>query len=214
MRRSAGTIVERRRGHGHRGAGDEADDGLPPGDLEPRDVLEKTDRAVLVQRADQLGPVFKGLIRDEPTVCVVGLARCRRFLKDHAGSLEVGTLDLTGLFPGGFLRAMHGEVHLDYRRWLVRAVRTADSDVSLDEFEALATNELRRNAAEAVDDRHRPETWTATMSTIATGMLVRTFFGASAGSALHASLVDGFRDLGPHGLVWHPQQRQHDDREG
>ncbi len=26
---------------------------------------------------------------------------------------------------------------------------------------------------------------------------------------MHASLVDGFRDLGPYGLVWHPQQRQH-----
>ncbi len=211
MRRRAGTIVGRRRSEGHRGAGDGTDDGLPPGDLEPLDVLEKIDRAVLVQRADRLGPVFKGLIRDEPTVCVVGLARCRRFLKDHAGSLEVGTLDLTGLFPGGFLRAMHGEVHLDYRRWLVRAVRTADGDVSLDEFEELATNELRRHAAAgAVDDGRRRETWTATMSTIATGMLVRAFFGAPAGSALHASLVDGFRDLGPFGLVWHPQQRQHD----
>ncbi len=128
--------------------GDPAGDGLPPGELEPLDTLEKADRTALVQRADRLGPVFRGLIRDEPTVCIVGLARCRRFLKDHADSLEVETLDLKGLFPAGFLRSMHGEVHLDYRRWLVRAVRTADGDVSIAEFEGLASNELQRHASE------------------------------------------------------------------
>lgn len=198
----AGTIATRWRGG-------ERSDGWPPGDLEPLDTLEKADRTVLVQRAAQYGPIFSGVIRDEPTVCIVGLARCRRFLQEHADALEVATLDLTAMFPIGFMRAMHGEEHLDYRRRLVRAVRAADADVSQAEFRALANDELARHAAAAVDDGHRPETWSATLSTIATSMLVRVFFGAPAGSELHASLLAGFRDLGPHGLVWRPEQRQH-----
>lgn len=182
--------------------------GWPPGDLDPLDTLEKSDRTTLVQRADRFGPIFSGVIRDEPTVCIVGLARCRRFLRDHADALEVATLDLTGLFPLGFLRAMRGDEHLEYRRRLVRAVRAADADVSSTEFEALAATELERHALAAPADGHRPETWSATLTTIATSTLVRVFFGAPSGSALHASLLADFRDLGPYGLVWHPEQRQ------
>lgn len=182
--------------------------GWPPGDLEPLDILEKSDRTILVQRADRFGPIFSGIIRDEPTVCIVGLARCRRFLRDHADALEVATLDLTGLFPLGFLRAMRGDEHLEYRRRLVRAVRAADADVSAVEFEALAAVVLERHAHDAAAGEHRPETWSASLSTIATSVLVRVFFGAPSGSAMHASLLDGFRDLGPYGLVWHPEQRQ------
>lgn len=198
----AGTIATRWRGS-------ERSDGWPPGDLVPLDTLEKADRATLVRCAERHGPVFAGLIRDEPTVCIVGLAGCRRFLHEHADDVEVTTLDLTEMFPIGFLRAMHGDEHLDYRRRLVRALRAADRDVSPAELSALAADELVRHASTAEADGHRPETWSATLSTIATSMLVRVLFGAPAGTPLHTSLLAGFRELGPNGLVWHPQRRQH-----
>ncbi|TPW13724.1 MAG: ent-kaurenoic acid hydroxylase [Acidimicrobiaceae bacterium] len=195
--------VTRRLGAGH------ADHRLPPGELDSLDELEKADRAALQRRAERLGPVFKGLVGDERTVCIVGLARCRRFLKDHGDDVEIVTQDLTAMFPGGFLRAMSGDTHRDYRRALVRAVRSADGDVALAEFESLAAAELRRYATTSAQHQNRPEAWTSSLSDVSTGLLVRTFFGASPGSATHASLVEGFRDLGPYGLVWNPQARQH-----
>lgn len=184
------------------------DDGRPSGELDPLDQLEKADRTVLAKRAERHGPVFMGLIRGEPTVCIVGLARCRRFLKDHADALDVGTLDLTMLFPGGFMRGMRAGVHLDYRRSLVRAIREADHDVTIDDFCSLAAHEMRDYAERSDEHGHRPEAWSATLSTIATTLLVRTFFGATHGTELQRTLVAGFRDLGPYGLVWNPQERQ------
>ena len=181
---------------------------LPPGDLQSLDVAEKADRRALARRADDLGPVFMGSIRGEATVCIVGLARCRRFLQENEDVLRVETLDLTGLFPFGFIRALTGDAHLDYRRRLTRAVRTADSDGTAAEFESLAEAELQRHAAAVQHDGHRAETWSATLATITTSILVRVFFGAKAGSSFHSSLVEGFRDLGPYGLVWHPEHRQ------
>ena len=100
---------------------------LPPGDLVALDLLEKADRNALRQRADQLGPVFKGIAWDALCVCIVGIDRCRRFTQAHRAALRVQTMELEHLIPKGFICAMEGDDHREIRKSTNRALRNVSS---------------------------------------------------------------------------------------
>ena len=61
---------------------------LPPGDLIHLDVLERTDRRLLLTLADVHGPLFKGLSENRLLICVVGLPAGRRILKELSSALQ------------------------------------------------------------------------------------------------------------------------------
>lgn len=186
---------------------------LPPGDYMALDLLEKSDRDALRERAEALGPVFKGIAWDELCVCIVGLERCRRFTQAHKADVRVDTMKLEHLIPKGFICAMEGDDHREIRRATHRAQRAAvaASDESRPDesvFEAIAVAALRDYAGRAAEHGNSPEAYTAAMSAIATSMLTWLFFGAEPGSVEHGRFLAHFRELGPYGLVWNPQQRQ------
>lgn len=186
---------------------------LPPGDLVPLDLLEKADRAALRRRADELGPVFKGIAWDQLCVCIVGLARCRRFTQAHAADLRVQTMQLEHLIPQGFLCGMEGETHRRSRAATVRALRhfeeTSDESPSGNAgLESIAASGLHDYVERAPAHGNAPEAYSAAMSAIATAMLTWVFFGAEPGTAEHERFLGHFRELGPYGLVWNPGRRQ------
>jgi cytochrome P450 len=186
---------------------------LPPGDLVPLDLLEKADRTALRRRADQLGPVFKGIAWGQLCVCIVGLARCRRFTQAHAADLRVQTMELEHLIPQGFLCGMEGEPHRRARGATVRALRhfeqtSDDAPGGNAILESIVASGLRDYVVRAPAHAVAPETYSAAMSAIATAMLTWVFFGAEPGTAEHERFLGRFRELGPYGLVWNPGRRQ------
>ena len=81
---------------------------LPPGNLCELDVLERTNRAILLHQHAQHGPIFKVVSYDNFWVCIVGLKLARNFLRTHSESIQPVTVDLEPLVKGGFMRQMKG----------------------------------------------------------------------------------------------------------
>jgi cytochrome P450 len=181
---------------------------LPPGKLIPLDVLEKNDRQLLLDRANQDGPIFKASAWNSFWICVVGLERCRRFLQQNRNNLRAQTIDLLTLFPKGFLRQLEGEDHARYRRALVRAIEPTELEQQSIEFQLIAANGLAECFAEQANGTDFKNPFELTLKYIATGMLIRLFFGAQFGSAFFNLLMTAFEELGPHGLVWNIKQPQ------
>lgn len=183
---------------------------LPPGELARLDVEEKTDRAFILRQSERLGPVFKAIGWGEFYICVVGLPLGRRLLRDHSADLRPMTLDLTALFPQGFLRQMQGDDHRHYRRALNRAIKPGDLEAGTPELERIAVQGLADYAAGEGGPRNAADAYISTLSRITSAMTIQQFFGASPGTEAFERLMAGYRKLGPHGLVWNitPQQQR------
>jgi len=181
---------------------------LPPGELVDIEHLEKTDRYYLLHQASQVGPVFKARGPDRFWVCVIGLARCRRFLRAHARNLQGYMHDLEPLVPKGALRRMEGEDHKRYRRALISGINAEELFGQLGPFDDMVLNALEHFEASQDNVADPALAYSSALTAIATASLVKIFFGASAGTPLYDSLVRGYRKLGPHGLVWNLGRQQ------
>ena len=181
---------------------------LPPGDLVEYDQLGKADRTALLNRAETLGPIFKGVAWGELCICVIGLERCRKITQQHSEKLAHVTMDLAHLIPGGLLHAMEGDEHRHYRRSTMQALRGSDLAGNESALAAIAATALREYAERAAEHQNAAHAFTSAMSGLATSAVTWLFFGAAPGTDAHERFLAHFRELGPHGLVWNPQRRQ------
>jgi cytochrome P450 len=181
---------------------------LPPGDLIPLDRLERNNRMLLLERAAMHGPIFKAHSAHELVICVVGLSIGRRLLREHAASLRPMTLQLESLFPKGFLRQMEGDAHREVRRNLVRGLNAMHLDAVVDDLSAVAEQGLESYRRRVEQGHDLARGLTEALARIASGMLVRVFFGARPGSPSFDRLMHGYQQLGPHGLVWNLTSKQ------
>lgn len=177
---------------------------LPPGDLIDLEAAERSDRRLLIKRAERFGPISKALLGPQLLICVLGLSTGRRLLKAHGEALKPVTLDLQALFPLGFLRQMAGEDHRRVRMAIVRALTTLDPEALAGEFESIAAAGLRKLPSA---DPSAPA-YSAALSAAASAMLVRLFFGATPGSPNFERLMRGYQRLGPNGLLWNINDKQ------
>jgi cytochrome P450 len=182
--------------------------GLPPGELDSLDEMEKGDRAAIARRGALLGPIFKGTSLGDLCICVVGLQRGRRLLQDHADSLHPVTLSLEELVPKGFLRQMSGDYHRDYRRLLVRAARALDPMIDQRILDTICDGGLHDYASGSGPDATGPAALLDMATTIATATLIVLFFGTEPGSERFERLMEQYRHLGPYGMVWNLQAPQ------
>ena len=110
----------------------------PPGSLGIGRSLDAIDdRDYYRSQCEQYGPVFKMSQFGQPVICLLGLDRGRRFLKEHEESLVGASLPFSELIPGGFLRYMHAETH----KAIAPLFRGALSTVAQEQFEP----EVRKN---------------------------------------------------------------------
>ena len=181
---------------------------LPPGTLDGLDVLEKSERTILLRNAEEFGPIFRATAYDQFWVVLIGLGLGRRFLREHADHLQPVTVQLDALVPGGFMRQMRGETHRRYRRALIRALAPGDVIDRAHDLESLVTDSLRNYAETAAQHRGSSTAYLSALTTIATGMLIQVFFGAVPGSPRYEQLMCGYHDLGPFGMVWNIGDRQ------
>jgi len=180
----------------------------PPGDAGNIEELERKDRYYLLHQASQLGPVFSAQGTDRSWVCIIGLARCRRFLQAHAKNLHGYMHDLEPMVPGGALRRMEGEIHRKYRKALLSGIQF---DALFREDEALhdiVSGALARYEGSPGQDQDSAQSYIGTLNEIATASLIRIFFGVGAGQPLFDTLLRGYHKLGPFGLVWNIGKQQ------
>ena len=184
---------------------------LPPGDLKPLEEREQADQHFLLKQFDLLGPIWKAVAGHRLQICIRGIPRCRQFLKENAADLKPVTLDLEALFPGGFLRGMHGETHQKYRRALVRAIDPEVVRTKRLELMRFIGERLEVHATAQREHAGPAKAYARTLAEITSGLLMRVFFGAPFHSGLFADLMAGYRKLGPEGLEWWigPEQRRH-----
>ena len=181
---------------------------LPPGKLIRLGKLEVQNRHYLRERAEVEGPIFKGLSHDGLLVCVVGLDRCRRLLRDHASDLRTPSLNLTPLFPKGILRVLRGQDHLHYRRRLADSISGELVEANQRDLCRIVEDELARFERIEGPEAQDPSTLIQTLERIASGMLIQTFYGARFGSREYDDLWGLFHELGPNGVVWFIKEPQ------
>ena len=168
---------------------------LPPGRLDRVQHLVDTDRGFFLDRARRCGPVFKALVHDSYTTCVVGHSRGARLIAAHEPKLAGWTVDLTGLFPIGALRGMSGETHRKYRRQFLRAVQATPLEAHADRVERLMREAVLELAAaphpvggDALRERLRR---------LSTSIMMRLLYGLEAGTPEHDALAADYRRFGP-----------------
>jgi cytochrome P450 len=169
---------------------------------------ERSDRKLLLSLAEKHGPVFQVRFAGLDMVCVLGLSRGRRLLKEHEAALLPDTIDLKSLFPFGFMRQMEGAVHQKYRGILVEAVQALDHDDDKEDLEIIAKSGLDAFFASQSSNGGRSSLFLASLTAISTGFLLRKFFGVAEGCDAYTRLAESFQRLGPHGLVWNIRQPQ------
>ena len=182
---------------------------LPPGSMIHLDIEEKNNRCRLLDLAAEHGPVFKAIAWSELWVCIVGLTRCTRFINENKQRIRPVTIDVTRLYAKGFLRQMIGEEHRHYRKPLVVALRDEKVSSLLPQLRPIVDRVLADYARrQSVTEPPLPETLLAALSEISSRQLIRIIFGSPDQSAFSERLFAGYRDLGPHGLVWNQGPRQ------
>lgn len=182
---------------------------LPPGEFVRLDELEKSNRCFLLEQAARVGPVFKAIAWNEFWVCIVGLSPGRQLLRDHGADLRPVTLKLESLFPKGFLRQMQGEDHRRYRKAILRATRGDDLTASEAQLSAIATDALALYSAGTRCKEDAAADFIRTLNSIASGMLIRLFFGVDSGTEPFERILRSYHKLGPYGLVWNLGPQQH-----
>ena len=89
--------------------------GLPPGSLSPwRSIEAIVDRDFYSRQAAQHGPVFKMAQFHRRVICVVGLERGHRLLREYREKLGPAVLPFDRETAGGFLRYMDDSTHRYY----------------------------------------------------------------------------------------------------
>ena len=181
---------------------------LPPGEGIRLDEAERSNRKILLELAAAHGAIFKVESEDRLCVCVVGLALGRRLLQEHATALLPVTLNLRDLFPEGFMRQMEGDCHRHYRDMLNRGINALVIDDMAEDLAAIAKDKLASAAREMQERKVASHEYRSMLGDIATGMLVRLFFGAPAATPQYEKLRACYHQLGPHGVVWNITDKQ------
>jgi cytochrome P450 len=168
---------------------------LPPGSLAPgtwHKII--SDQRHILEKARELGPVFKLLAEHGAIhICVVGHGKARRLFLRNEDRLRGMALDLSRLFPEGFLRVLQAETHRKYRRVFAEAFLAAElppwlQGRVLDRFrpaehasagQCLSSSELREGARE-----------------IAADCMLRVLFGVEPGSARSHALKASYSAFG------------------
>ena len=183
---------------------------LPPGKWVELDTVERANRRFLLEHAAEVGSMFKASAGNACWICIVGIPRSRRLLKEHGKYLQPTTLQLKSVFPKGFLRQMQAAEHQRYRKSLVHAIQSADivNARAMATWAQIANAGLGHYVVTQQDAPDSPEPFIRTLDTIATGMLLHAFFGVVPDSEDYGELMRHYRRLGPFGLVWNVGEEQ------
>jgi len=169
---------------------------LPPGTLDPLDRSMEVDQRFVMKSVVRWGPVFKSWWHGGYTTCMVGHARGRQLLTDNEDRLVPKSIDLSGLFPIGWIRTMHGSVHQHHRRLLIEALSKAPVSAYEMDLRGVVGGGLATLVREHGDLPTRLDFREALRAIASTAML-QIFFGVAPASAAFRDLQRHYRRFGP-----------------
>lgn len=169
----------------------------PPGWLNYVTWSRKTDRRFFLKKHAKLGPVLKLWLGGKMATYIAGHQRAKAFLAANDGKLPGSTVDLSGLFPHGWIRAMEGDIHRKYRQILVRALHAAELTSHEDALRRHIRQGLDRIAEASVDGVADTKIICAELRNIATCMMFRLLFGVTEEDPLYGRLRRAYRAFGP-----------------
>ncbi len=170
---------------------------LAPGSLRVPKARVNHNQTFLLERAEELGPIFKVWLPHKMTTCIVGHDLSRRFLSDNEGKLRAGTPDLSPLFPHGFLRALEGEVHRTYRRQILDAFNNTPVEDHETAVRAIIRDGLAKLAA-----FQQPVTNAVirqTMKAMSTAIFLRLILGVDRNTERFEAFVSAYDIYAPDG---------------
>jgi cytochrome P450 len=179
--------------------------GLPPGSLSPWESIEAlVDRDFYTRRASRHGPIFKMSQFHRGVICVVGLERGHRLLREHRERLGPSVLPFNREVDGGFLRYMDDSTHRKYaplfRACLSPAVVGASESMS----RTVARQELENMAAASALGRSRGRDHAVACEPYLRRLVSKSFlsvlFGVQPGSESAARFERIYPPFGEHPL--------------
>ena len=90
--------------------------GLPVGSLFPLPTRPSSDPDFYLRQAKRYGSTFKTSRFGRPMICIVGLERANRLLREHDADLAATPLPFNRYIEGGYLRYLPEELHSAYRK--------------------------------------------------------------------------------------------------
>ena len=151
----------------------------------------------LLDRAAELGPIFKVWLPHKMTICIVGHELGRRFLSENEARIRVGTPDLSPLFPHGFLRRLEGDVHRKYRRQFLDAFNSTPIEAHEDALRTIIRKELTGLAS--ADQPVANATIRHAMKSMSTAIFLRLVLGVTRDCGQFAELVEAYDVYAPDG---------------
>ena len=169
---------------------------LPPGLLDPLDRSMDVDQRFVMKSAAKWGPVFKTWWHGGYTTCVVGHSRARRLLADNEDLLVPKSIDLSGLFPSGWIRTMRGTAHQHHRRLMIEALSEAPVSAHEIDLRGVVHGGLSTLVRQRGDLPARRDLREALRAIASTAML-RILFGVAPPSAAFEEMKRGYQSFGP-----------------
>jgi cytochrome P450 len=167
---------------------------LAPGRLQMLPAGSLADQLFFTKEAQKYGPVFKVWWTNKLTTCIVGHDLGRRFLSANEGRIRAATVDLTPLFPHGFLRAMEGETHRKYRRIFIDAFRLTPLEDHRAEIRSIIDEALGSIAREEVSNAEHLRTM---LKNATTAISLRLILGIDRLSPRFAELAAAYDAYAP-----------------
>ena len=165
---------------------------LPPGSLTGSRKGLRTDQKYLLKKGRELGSVFKVLgFNAAVYTCIIGHRTARDLFLRNEEHLHGMTVDLSGLFPQGFLRQMQGDTHQRYRRAFLEPFQAAQIPLwlgrrVLDRFDSAAPSGEPLSRRELRD----------ILRGIAADCMLAVLFGVDPGSERSAVLQAAYDSFG------------------
>ena len=151
-------------------------------------------------QAERFGAIFRMMQPSGPVVCVVGLERGQRIIREHRDAIGPSPLPFTQQVLGGFLRYMDDDVHDVYGPLFRRAMSRAVTDAAAPVARAAMHSELQAIGSDA----HDPS---PCLQRIARATVLAALLGLRAGDTLLDEWVR--HDAA---AAWSPRLRQRNRR--
>lgn len=175
--------------------------GAPPGSLSlTRSLQGLAHRDHYQREAERHGPVFRSMQPSGPVVCVVGLERGQRFVREHRDAIGPSPLSFTQQIMGGFLRYMDDETHDVYGPLFRRAMSRPVTDAARPATTSAVQRELGALGPDAADP-------SPALERIAFDAVLHALFGLRNGDELHAELMRHYPAFA-RSAIMHPRHRR------
>lgn len=175
--------------------------GLPPGSTSlTRSLRGLAHRDFYLREAEEHGPVFRSRQPSGSVVCIVGLERGQRLVREHRDAIGPSPLKFTQQIMGGFLRYMDDDVHDVYGPLFRRAMSRPVTEAATPIARAGVERELRAVTAEPADP-------SPALERIAHDAVLHALLGLRAGEPLHAELHQHY-PVFARSAIMHPRHRR------